>query len=121
MPTEPPLYFRLLRLPPSAFRLRFSLAVCCLGLSAFLTQLTLMRELLGVLSGNELVFGVVLGSWMLLTGIGSALGRTAGRLRSPLVVFIVAASAHRPAADRRRFPAADAAATSSFSAAWKWA
>ena len=65
------------------------MAVSCLGLSAFLTQLTLMRELLGVLAGNELVFGVVLGSWMLLTGIGSALGRAAGRLRSPIVVFVV--------------------------------
>ena len=85
----------------------FPLAIACLGLSAFLTQLTLMRELLGVLSGNELVFGVVLGSWMLLTGIGSALGRAASRLRSPFVVFVGRASAHRPAADRRRFPAAD--------------
>jgi spermidine synthase len=73
-------------LPPSAF----SLAVCCLGLSAFLTQLVLMRELLSVFSGNELVFGIVLGNWMLLTGIGSALGKTASRLRSPISMFIVA-------------------------------
>ena len=55
----------------------FSLAVCCLGFSAFMTQLTLMRELLSVFSGNELVFGIVLGSWMLLTGMGAAWGRTA--------------------------------------------
>ena len=35
-------------------------AVCCLGLSAFLTQLALMRELLSAFCGNELVVGIVL-------------------------------------------------------------
>ncbi|MHC4176379.1 MAG: spermine/spermidine synthase domain-containing protein [Planctomycetota bacterium] len=66
------------------------LAVCCLGISAFTTQLTLMRELLSVFSGNELVFGIVLGNWLLLTGIGSALGKTASRLNSPVTVLVVA-------------------------------
>jgi spermidine synthase len=68
----------------------FSFAVCCLGLSAFLTQLTLMREFVSVFSGNELVFGIVLGNWMLLTGIGSTLGKTAARLRRPIAVFLIA-------------------------------
>ncbi len=80
--------------PPSprfaARKSAFSFAVCCLGLSAFLTQLTLMREFVGVFSGNELVFGVVLGNWMLLTGIGSTLGKTASRLRRPIAVFLTA-------------------------------
>jgi len=66
-----------------------SLAVCCLGVSAFVTQLTLMRELLSVFSGNELVLGIVLGNWLLLTGIGAALGGTAARLRRPLRVLVV--------------------------------
>jgi spermidine synthase len=82
-----------LRLPPSALPPPpsvFSPAVCCLGLSAFLTQLVLMRELVCVFSGNELVFGIVLGNWMLLTGIGSTLGKTVSRLRSPIGVFIAA-------------------------------
>ena len=65
-------------------------AVCCLGVSAFLTQVTLMRELLSAFSGNELVFGIVLGNWMLLTGLGAALGKTAGRLKSPQTVFVLA-------------------------------
>ncbi|MGA2032046.1 MAG: fused MFS/spermidine synthase [Thermoguttaceae bacterium] len=65
-------------------------AVCCLGVSAFLTQVTLMRELLSAFSGNELVFGIVLGNWMLLTGLGSALGKAAGRLKSPHSVFVLA-------------------------------
>ena len=49
-------------------------AVCCLGVSAFLAQLVLMRELLCVFAGNELVLGIVLGNWMLLTGLGAWLG-----------------------------------------------
>ena len=74
----------------SRLPLVFSLAVCFLGLSAFLTQLVLMRELVSAFSGNELVFGIVLGNWMLLMGIGSTLGKTAARLRSPITVFIAA-------------------------------
>jgi spermidine synthase len=63
------------------------LAVSAFGVSAFMTQLTLMRELLAAFSGNELIFGIVLGNWMLLTGIGSALGKTASRLKSPIAVL----------------------------------
>ena len=51
--------------------------VGCLGVSAVLAQLTLRCANCFRRSGNELVFGVVLGNWMLLTGIGSALGRRA--------------------------------------------
>jgi spermidine synthase len=49
-----------------------------------------MRELLCVFSGNELVFGIVLGNWLLLTGIGSSLGRTASRLARPLDALVAA-------------------------------
>ncbi|MHC4398183.1 MAG: fused MFS/spermidine synthase [Planctomycetota bacterium] len=66
------------------------LAVCALGVSAFITQLTLMRELLCVFSGNELIFGIVLGNWLLLTGIGSSLGRIAPRLTQPILVLVIA-------------------------------
>jgi len=52
-----------------------------------MTQLALMRELLGVFSGNEMVLGIVLGLWLLLMGIGAALGRTADRLRNPLTAL----------------------------------
>ncbi len=75
---------------PSVSRRLLLLAVCGLGVSAFMTQLTLMRELMCVFSGNELVLGIVLGNWLLLTGLGSALGRTAGRLRRPVQVLILA-------------------------------
>lgn len=46
-----------------------------MGASAFVTQVTLMREMLGALAGNELVLGIVLGAWMLLMGLGAVLGR----------------------------------------------
>ena len=62
---------------------RVGVAVCALGVMAAMTQLALMREMLCVFSGNELALGVILGNWLLLTGLGSWLGRTASRVRHP--------------------------------------
>ena len=53
-----------------------------------MTQLALMRELLGAFCGNEMVLGVVLGLWLLLMGIGAWLGRTSDKLRNPLAVLV---------------------------------
>ncbi len=44
-----------------------------------MTQLALLRELLGAFSGNELVLGIGLGCWLLLTGAGTWLGRWVAR------------------------------------------
>ncbi|HVZ65488.1 MAG TPA: hypothetical protein VG936_13040 [Lacunisphaera sp.] len=52
------------------------LAAATAGASAMLTQLALLRELLGAVSGNELVLGLALGLWLLLTGVGARLGAT---------------------------------------------
>ena len=71
-------------------RLVLFLAISALGVSAFITQLVLMRELLSVFSGNELVFGIVLGNWLLLTGGGSYLGKISPKLKDPIAVLIVA-------------------------------
>jgi spermidine synthase len=65
------------------------LAVGALGVSCVMTQLALMRELLGAFSGNELVLGLVLGNWLLLMGIGAWLGRTSDKLQNPLAVLVV--------------------------------
>jgi spermidine synthase len=65
-------------------------AVGALGVSCVMTQLALMRELLGAFSGNEMVLGVTLGLWLLLMGIGTGLGRTADKLRNPLAVLLIA-------------------------------
>ena len=66
------------------------LAICGLGVSAIITQLTLMRELLSAFSGNEMVLGIVLGNWLLLTGVGSYAGGSASKLKRPLSVLVVA-------------------------------
>lgn len=63
------------------------LSVCALGVSSIITQLTLMREFLAVFSGNEMVFGIILGNWLLLAGLGAWLGRTTSRLRNPLWIL----------------------------------
>ena len=89
--------------------LPFRLPSAALACRRSLTQLTLMRELLSAFCGNELVVGIVLGAWMLLTGVGATLGRTASRLRSPIVAFVAAEDSHRIAADRRRVPVPRAA------------
>jgi spermidine synthase len=47
------------------------LAAGVLGGAAMVAQLVLMRELLAAFSGNELVFGLALGCWLLLTGLGT--------------------------------------------------
>jgi spermidine synthase len=78
------------RRPAGRNRSVLFLAVCALGVSAFMTQLTLMRELLSVFAGNELVLGIVLGNWLLLTGLGSYLGKTAARLRDGIAVLVAA-------------------------------
>lgn len=52
-------------------------AAFVLGFSCVITQLTLMREMLALFAGNELVLGIILGNWLLLMGAGATLGRTA--------------------------------------------
>ena len=64
-------------------------AMAALGLSAVMTQLALMRELLSAFSGNELVLGIILGLWLLLTGLGTWLGRRTLRLRDPVARLLI--------------------------------
>lgn len=40
-----------------------------------MSQLAVMREMLAAFSGNELILGVILGNWLVLTGLGAWLGR----------------------------------------------
>ena len=65
-------------------------ALAGLGLASVMTQLALMRELLCAFAGNEMVLGIALGLWLLLTGLGTSLGRTADKLRNPLAVLFTA-------------------------------
>ena len=74
--------------PPERTRRLLLLAMGGLGAAAVMTQLALLRELVGAFSGNELVFGIGLGSWLLLTGDGTWLGRRTARLKDPAPVLI---------------------------------
>ncbi|MBW2974096.1 fused MFS/spermidine synthase [Candidatus Woesearchaeota archaeon] len=51
------------------------IAITALGISSIITQLTAIREFLSVFYGNELIFGIILANWLLLTGIGAYLGK----------------------------------------------
>ena len=65
-------------------------ALAGLGMASVMTQLALLRELLCAFAGNEMVLGIALGLWLLLTGLGTSLGRTADKLRNPLAVLFTA-------------------------------
>ena len=62
-----------------------------LGFISISTQIYLLREFLYVFQGNELVFGVVLANWMLLTGFGAYIGRFSQELknREPFLLFLL--------------------------------
>jgi spermidine synthase len=66
------------------------LGITCLGVSAFVTQMVTVRELLSLFSGNELMLGLTLGNWLLLTGLGGVLGRSAGRIRDRIRALLLA-------------------------------
>jgi spermidine synthase len=60
------------------------LSITALGISHIVTQIVLLREFLSAFSGNELVFGIVLGNWVLTMGMGAWLGRHSGKIRRKL-------------------------------------
>ena len=63
------------------------LAVGAVGVASVITQLTLLREMLGTFAGNELALGILLGNWLLLTGLGAWLGQKADAFRQRATVF----------------------------------
>lgn len=64
-------------------------SVTALGISSIITQLIVMRELLSVFHGNELVIGVIFGTWLLLTGVGSWCGRYLAGLKDKIRFLIL--------------------------------
>lgn len=51
------------------------LAMIQLGVMCVVAQVTLIRGLMNIFSGNELVIGIVMAVWMILTALGSMMGR----------------------------------------------
>lgn len=62
----------------TALNRRTLLGAGAVGFAAVITQLVMMRELTAAFAGNELVFGISLGAWLLLTAAGAWLGRWFG-------------------------------------------
>lgn len=62
-----------------------------LGFISIATQIYLLREFLYVFQGNELVFGVVLANWMLISGFGAFIGRFARQMkdRESFLLFLM--------------------------------
>lgn len=58
----------------SDFSVSVKLALVVLGFTSILSQLVLIREFLNVFLGNELIIGMILCCWMLLTAAGSRIG-----------------------------------------------
>jgi len=65
--------------------LRYSIFI--MGFTALATQVVLLRETLNIFQGNELVMGIILSNWMLLTGAGAYLGRFTGKDRFNLQII----------------------------------
>jgi len=55
--------------------------ILLLGFVATIVQVLLLREITTVFQGNEIMMGWTIGAWMLLTGIGSFLGRNSNQSR----------------------------------------
>ncbi|MBD3389208.1 MAG: hypothetical protein GF416_08945 [Candidatus Altiarchaeales archaeon] len=50
---------------------KYGFAAVMIGFASMVAQLTFLREFLNIFYGNELVFGLALGAWMALVGLGS--------------------------------------------------
>lgn len=60
-----------------------------LGITTLATQIIILREFLSLYNGNELVLGLVLANWMLLTAAGAWIGRkTRQRANSEQAILI---------------------------------
>ncbi|MBN1502692.1 hypothetical protein JW930_04045 [Candidatus Woesearchaeota archaeon] len=65
------------------------ISLTALGISSIIAQLIVMREFANLFSGNELIYGIILGNWLLLTGVGSFLGKYLHKLRNKKGVLII--------------------------------
>ncbi|MCX6306674.1 MAG: hypothetical protein NT040_17040 [Bacteroidetes bacterium] len=66
-------------------------ALFALGFLSIGTQVYLVREFMMVFSDNELVIGIVLATWMMITGVGSFLGKYSSMVeRKPgFIIFLM--------------------------------
>jgi len=67
----------------------FRISIIVLGFTSLITQIILLREFLTVFYGNELVVGIILANWMLLTGLGAYLGKFSDRIKNRTNLTVV--------------------------------
>jgi spermidine synthase len=70
-------------------------AITVLGISHVTTQIAVIREFMNTFAGNEIVLGIIISLWLLLTGVGAWLGRLIKNPRWHLpffriIIFLVA-------------------------------
>ena len=64
------------------------LSIIIIGITTVITQIILLREFLSVFFGNELVMGIILANWMLLTGAGAYLGKFFKNFKNKISIII---------------------------------
>ncbi|MCX6137755.1 MAG: hypothetical protein NTV54_09705 [Ignavibacteriales bacterium] len=67
------------------------LSAISLGITSLIAQIIFLREFLSIFYGNELVIGIILTQWMILTGIGAFAGRLFERLEGNKAAIILSA------------------------------
>jgi len=67
---------------------RLKLFAFLLGSTTIVAQVILLREFMAVFSGNELVIGLVMANWMILTGLGAFLGKFRLRIKKALPIIV---------------------------------
>ena len=83
---------------PISIDRRLSLAVVAFGATSIVAQVILLRDFLSASYGNELVIGIILANWMIITGAGSFLGKFSLRLSASdnLIALLLAFAAVLP-------------------------
>ena len=66
--------------------LKYSIII--LGFTTLVTQIILLREFLTVFYGNELVIGIILANWMLLTAGGTFIGKYFDRVGEKMKIVV---------------------------------
>lgn len=77
-------------LPSSESAALLVATLAAVGATSISAQIVLLKEFLSVFYGNELIIGIVLANWMILTGLGSFLGKFSERhVSRPVTIALV--------------------------------
>lgn len=64
-------------------------AIIAIGISSVITQLLVVREFMSIFYGNELAFGIILGNWLFLNGVGSYVGKYSKKIKNKINFLIL--------------------------------